>query len=158
LCLVLIYAIQKLKHYFQAHTVRVISKANLKKYVITKPVLSDYLSRWYLQLQHFDIIFVQQKIVKRQVLADFLADHSIPAEWELMNCLMKMFLWLRFSHYGRFTLMVQHIEKVLELAWYSLPPKEICYHILFTLTKRCSNNVAEYHAHILSLELANDMK
>ncbi|KAL0346398.1 UNVERIFIED_CONTAM: hypothetical protein Scaly_1655800 [Sesamum calycinum] len=44
ICLALVFAIQKLKHYFQAHIA-----------------------------------------VKGQVLADFLADHPIPAEWELSN-------------------------------------------------------------------------
>ncbi|KAH6836354.1 hypothetical protein C2S53_011214 [Perilla frutescens var. hirtella] len=51
LCLALIFSIQKLKHYFQAHTVRLISKANPLKYVMTRPVLSDRLARWYLQIR-----------------------------------------------------------------------------------------------------------
>ncbi|GAA0153303.1 hypothetical protein LIER_11574 [Lithospermum erythrorhizon] len=45
LCLALIFAIQKLKHYFQGHTVNLISKANPIKYVMPKPVLSDRLPR-----------------------------------------------------------------------------------------------------------------
>lgn len=49
LCLTLIFAIQKLKYYFQRHIIRLISKTNTIKYVITRPVLSDYLVRWYLQ-------------------------------------------------------------------------------------------------------------
>jgi hypothetical protein len=59
LCLALIFAIQKLKHYFQAYIVCLISKVNPIKYVMTKPVLFDRLARWYLQLQRFDIIIVQ---------------------------------------------------------------------------------------------------
>ncbi|KAL0394673.1 UNVERIFIED_CONTAM: Polyprotein P3 [Sesamum latifolium] len=46
LCLALIFAIQKLKHYFQSHRIHLVSKANPLKYVMTKPVLSDKLSRW----------------------------------------------------------------------------------------------------------------
>ncbi|GAA0139577.1 hypothetical protein LIER_01094 [Lithospermum erythrorhizon] len=80
LCLALIFAIQKLKHYFQAHTVRLISKANPIKYVMSKPVLLDRLARWYLQLQQFEIVYVPQKAIKGQVLADFLADHPLLAE------------------------------------------------------------------------------
>ena len=85
LCLALIFAIQKLKHYFQTYSVRLISRANPIKYVMSRPVLSDRLARWYLQLQQFEIIYVPQKAVKGQVLADFLADHPIPAEWELSD-------------------------------------------------------------------------
>ncbi|KAL0463311.1 UNVERIFIED_CONTAM: hypothetical protein Slati_0218700 [Sesamum latifolium] len=55
---------------------------------MSKPVLSDRLARWYLQLQQFKIVYVPQKAVKGQALADFLADHPIPAEWELSNDLL----------------------------------------------------------------------
>ncbi|XP_070034351.1 uncharacterized protein [Nicotiana tomentosiformis] len=47
-CLSLVFSIQKLKHYFQAHVVRLVSKANPIKFVMSKPVLSDRLARWYL--------------------------------------------------------------------------------------------------------------
>ncbi|KAL0458570.1 UNVERIFIED_CONTAM: hypothetical protein Slati_0484200 [Sesamum latifolium] len=85
LCLALIFAIQKLKHYFQSHSIHLVSKAYPLKYVMTKPVLSDRLARWYLQLQQFEITYVPQKAIKGQVLADFLADHPMPAEWELSD-------------------------------------------------------------------------
>ncbi|KAL0299441.1 UNVERIFIED_CONTAM: hypothetical protein Sradi_6603900 [Sesamum radiatum] len=85
LCLALIFSIQKLKHYFQSHSIHLVSKANPLKYVMAKPVLSDRLARWYLQLQQFEITYVPQKAVKGQVLADFLADHPMPAEWELSD-------------------------------------------------------------------------
>ncbi|KAL0439765.1 UNVERIFIED_CONTAM: hypothetical protein Slati_2459500 [Sesamum latifolium] len=52
---------------------------------MTKSVLSDRLAMWYLQLQQFEIAYVPQKVVKGQVLTDFLADHPIPAEWELSD-------------------------------------------------------------------------
>ncbi|KAL0446356.1 UNVERIFIED_CONTAM: hypothetical protein Slati_1763500 [Sesamum latifolium] len=80
LCLALIFAIQKLKHYFQSHSIHLVSKANHLKYVMTKPVLSDRLARWYLQLQQFEITYVPQKAMKGKVLADFLTHHPIPAE------------------------------------------------------------------------------
>ncbi|KAL0340427.1 UNVERIFIED_CONTAM: hypothetical protein Sradi_4559500, partial [Sesamum radiatum] len=114
LCLALIFSIQKLKHYFQSHSIHLVSKANPLKYVMAKPVLSDRLARWYLQLQQFEITYVPQKAVKGQVLADFLADHPMPAEWELSD---------------------------------DLPDED-----------NCSNNVAEYQALILGLEIAVDAK
>ncbi|KAL0298908.1 UNVERIFIED_CONTAM: hypothetical protein Sradi_6550600 [Sesamum radiatum] len=45
LCLTLIFSIQKLKHYFQSHSIHLVSKANSLKYVMAKPVLSDRLAR-----------------------------------------------------------------------------------------------------------------
>ncbi|KAL0317360.1 UNVERIFIED_CONTAM: hypothetical protein Sangu_2150300 [Sesamum angustifolium] len=85
LCLALIFSIQKLKHYFQSHSIHLVSKANPLKYDMAKPVLSDRLVRWYLQLQQFEITYIPQKAVKGQVLADFLSDHPMPAEWELSD-------------------------------------------------------------------------
>ncbi|XP_070021943.1 uncharacterized protein [Nicotiana sylvestris] len=43
--LALVFSIQKQKHYFQAHVVRLVSKANPIKFVMSKPVLSDRLAR-----------------------------------------------------------------------------------------------------------------
>ena len=51
LCLALVFSIQKMNHYLQAHVVRLISRANPIKFVMSKPFLSDRLARWYLQFQ-----------------------------------------------------------------------------------------------------------
>ncbi|XP_019265385.1 PREDICTED: uncharacterized protein LOC109242945 [Nicotiana attenuata] len=84
LCLALVFSIQKLKHYFQAHVVRLISQENPIKFVMSKHVLSDRLARWYLQFQQFEIVYVPQKAMKGQALADFLADHPTD-DWGLTN-------------------------------------------------------------------------
>ena len=67
----------------QAHTVRVISKADPVKYILSRPVLSGRLAKWVVILEQYDLVYLPQKAVKGQVLADFLADHPIPDEWEL---------------------------------------------------------------------------
>ncbi|XP_015089729.1 uncharacterized protein LOC107032662 [Solanum pennellii] len=85
LCLALVFSIQKMKHYFQAHVVRLISRANPIKFVMSKLVLSDRLARWYLQFQQFEILYIPQKSVKGQALVYFLADHPIPNDWELTD-------------------------------------------------------------------------
>ncbi|KAI3456919.1 hypothetical protein Pfo_013582 [Paulownia fortunei] len=159
ICLALVFTIQKLNHYFQAHTVRLISKANPLKYIMTRPVLSDRLARWYLQLQQFEIIYIPQKAMKGQVLADFLADHPIPAEWELSDDLPDEDVliieitppWKMYfdgaSHKKGAGTGVVFITFDGEVLPYS-----------FTLIQNCSNNVAEYQALILGLEMAVDIK
>ena len=77
------FAEQKLRHYMQAHTVRVISKADLIKYILSRPVLNGCLAKWAIILEQYDLVYVPQKAIKGQVPADFLADHPIPDEWEL---------------------------------------------------------------------------
>ncbi|KAL0405375.1 UNVERIFIED_CONTAM: Ribonuclease HI [Sesamum latifolium] len=159
LCLALIFAIQKLKHYFQSHSIHLVSKANPLKYVMIKPVLSDRLARWYLQLQQFEITYVPQKAVKGQVLVDFLANHPMPAEWELSDDLPDEDVlvieiippWKMYfdgaSHKEGAGAGVVFVTSEGEVLPYS-----------FTLTQNCSNNMAEYQALIFGLEMAVDTK
>ncbi|XP_070055088.1 uncharacterized protein [Nicotiana tomentosiformis] len=159
LCLALVFSIQKLKHYFQAHVVRLVSKANPIKFMMSKPILSDRLARWYLQFQQFDILYILQKAIKGQALADFLENHLIPDDWELTNELPDenaMVIevqppWKMFfdgaAHRGGAGTGVVFLTSQGEVLPYS-----------FTLTQLCSNNVAEYQALILGLEMAVEIK
>jgi len=46
MCLALMFAIQKLRHYIQALIVRVISKADPIKYILSRSILSGRLTKW----------------------------------------------------------------------------------------------------------------
>ncbi|KAG9447595.1 hypothetical protein H6P81_013723 [Aristolochia fimbriata] len=81
-CLALIFAIQKLRHYLLAHSTNLISRADPLKFIMSRPMLSGQLAKWALLLSEFEINFIPQKAIKGQGLANFLADHPIPAEWE----------------------------------------------------------------------------
>ena len=78
ICLALMFAVKKLRHYLQAHFVRLISRADPIKYLMSKSVLSGRTTKWALLMQEFDITYIPQKAVKGQALADFLANHPIP--------------------------------------------------------------------------------
>ncbi|KAL0282061.1 UNVERIFIED_CONTAM: hypothetical protein Sangu_2973600 [Sesamum angustifolium] len=82
----------------------------------------------YLQLQQFEITYVPQKVVKGQVLADFLADHPMPAEWELSDDLPdEDVLMIEVTPPGRCTLMEPPIKKEQALELYLLHQKEKYY-------------------------------
>ncbi|KAK4382516.1 hypothetical protein Sango_2727900 [Sesamum angolense] len=126
---------------------------------MAKPLLSDRLARWYLQLQQFEITYVPQKVLKGQVLVDFLADHPMPAEWGLSDDLPNEDVlvievtppWKMYfdgaSHKERAGVGVVFVTSEGEALPYS-----------FTLTQNCSNNIAEYQTLILELEIAVDVK
>ena len=44
MCLALFFAIDKMKHYMQAYTVRLIAKADPIKYVLSRPVVSGHIA------------------------------------------------------------------------------------------------------------------
>ncbi|XP_073271457.1 uncharacterized protein [Primulina huaijiensis] len=159
LCLALIFVIQKLKHYFQDHIVRLVSKANPLKYVMSRPVLFDMLARWYLQLQQFESTYIPQKAVKGQPLADFLADHPIPVDWELSNDFPdEDVLVIEVAHpWKMYFDGAAHKEGVgAGILFVTYEGEVLSYS--FALTQNCSNNVAEYQALILGLEMAVNMK
>ncbi|CAL9020552.1 unnamed protein product, partial [Prunus brigantina] len=73
LCLALVYAAQRLRHYFLAHKLQLIVKSNPVRYLLTRPVLSGRLASWLLQLSEFDITCTTSKAIKGQAVIDMPA-------------------------------------------------------------------------------------
>ncbi|XP_019160668.1 PREDICTED: uncharacterized protein LOC109157214 [Ipomoea nil] len=126
---------------------------------MAKVVLSDRRARWYLLFQQFEIIYVPQKSVKGQALADFLADHPIPAEWELSDDLPDedVLVIEVLPPWNMYFDGASHRDGAGAGVVFVTPEGEVLPYS-FTLTEQCSNNVAEYQALILGLEIAADMK
>ncbi|XP_030940151.1 uncharacterized protein LOC115965085 [Quercus lobata] len=47
------------------------------KYIFEKPVLTRKISRWQMLLFEFDIVFVVRKAIKGQAIVDYLADQPL---------------------------------------------------------------------------------
>ncbi|KAG9450285.1 hypothetical protein H6P81_010250 [Aristolochia fimbriata] len=158
-CLDLIFAVQKLRHYLLAHLMKLISSADPLKYIMSRPILSNRLAKWALLLSEFEIDFVPQRAIKGQALANFLADHPVPDEWELSEEFPDEEIFLvevlppwemyfdgatRRSGAGVGVLFIS--------------PKKDLLPYSFVLTQTCSNNEAEYQAILLGLGMAVEMK
>ena len=78
--LAVVHATRKLPHYFQAHTVVVLTQLPLKSVLRT----ADYTGRialWNTILGAFDIKYILRTFIKGQVLADFVAEFAeLPVE------------------------------------------------------------------------------
>ena len=75
--LAVVYATRKLPHYFQAHTMVVLTQLPLKSVLRT----ADYTGRialWNTILGAFDIKYMPRTSVKGQVLADLVAEFAEP--------------------------------------------------------------------------------
>ena len=44
-------------------------------YIFEKPALIGKIAQWQVLLSKFDILFVTQKVIKGQAIADYLADY-----------------------------------------------------------------------------------
>ena len=64
----------------QAFIVHLVAKANTIKFVLSRPIISGCLAKWAVLLQQYDILYIPQKTIKGQALANFLADHPIPSD------------------------------------------------------------------------------
>ncbi|XP_065015425.1 uncharacterized protein LOC135642869 [Musa acuminata AAA Group] len=73
LALALVLSARKLRPYFQAHTVEVITDQPLRQ-VLTKFDVAGRLLKWAVELGEHDIRYVPRTAVKAQAVADFIAE------------------------------------------------------------------------------------
>lgn len=83
ICLAVVFATQKLRHYMLIHSVKLIAKIDPLKYLLSKSTLTGRLAKWVMILSEFDIEYVDRKAIKGQVIADQLADAPLQNDMPL---------------------------------------------------------------------------
>jgi hypothetical protein len=58
LCLTLIFALKKLRHYMQPLQIQLVARADPIRYVLSQPALMGRLGKWALLMMEFDITFL----------------------------------------------------------------------------------------------------
>uniref|UniRef100_A0A2N9GV74 Reverse transcriptase domain-containing protein n=1 Tax=Fagus sylvatica TaxID=28930 RepID=A0A2N9GV74_FAGSY len=134
------------------HTIHLVAKVDPVKYILSRPVISGRLAKWSVAFQEFEIAYVSQKAIKGQALANFLADHPIPADWELLDDFPDedvlyteiLLPWMMFFD-GAACCEESGVGVVF------VSPQKHMLPFAFRLNESCSNNVAEYQALIAGL-------
>ena len=75
----LIVASRKLRHYFQANPILVMTDQPIKK-SINKPEAAGRMVQWAIELSQFDTEYHPRTTIKAQALADFIAEFTLPDE------------------------------------------------------------------------------
>ena len=75
LALALITAVRKLKPYFQAHIIVVLTDQPLKK-AISSPEAAGRMALWAIELSEFDVRYHPRTVMKGQVVVDFIAEYT----------------------------------------------------------------------------------
>ena len=75
LAFALITASRKLRHYFKAYVINVMTDHLLKK-VMNKLEVAGRLIQWVVELSEFDIIYQPRRAIKAQALANFIAEFT----------------------------------------------------------------------------------
>ena len=79
-CLAIVYASQRLHHYFLAYEVWLMTKSYAIKTLLQQPIFSGRISQWLLQLSQYDLRTGTPRAVKRQAIVDLLV--QFPGEEE----------------------------------------------------------------------------
>ena len=77
LCLALVWAIKRLRHYVTEYSILLVSRLDPLRYLFDRLVLTNRLMRWLVLLTTFDIQYVTQKSVKGSIVANYLASFPV---------------------------------------------------------------------------------
>ena len=75
LALALMTAARKLKPYFQAHVIIVLTDQPLKK-AMSSPEAARRMALWAIELSEFDVRYRPRTLIKGQIMADFIAEFT----------------------------------------------------------------------------------
>ena len=160
-CLSLIYAAQRLRHYFLAHTIYLMTKSHPIRSLLRRPVLSGRLVQWLLQLSKFEIIPITPTAVKRQAIADLLAWFLGEEGWnvadEVPGDLLEL---LAFKAAGaKWTLRFDgsSTDTEGEAGIVLIEEAREAVAMSFKLNFPCINNTAKYEAYLTGLAVAHEM-
>ena len=72
----LVIVARRLKPYFQAHTIVVLTDKPLRK-IMSSPEAAGRMTLWAIELSEFDIQYRPRTAIKGQVVADFIAEFTL---------------------------------------------------------------------------------
>nr|XP_023874648.1 uncharacterized protein LOC111987173 [Quercus suber] len=148
LVLALIHTTRKLPHYFQAHTIYILTEYPLQS-LLKRSDFTGRVAKWGTRLGSFDIWYRPRSSVKGQVLADFVAEFS-PKEKGEMVCRLEARLWKVFVD-GASSSTGASSGVVI------ITPEGIRLEHSFRLGFRASNNEVEYEAFLAGLRTASSL-
>jgi ribonuclease HI len=160
-CLALVYVSQRLRYYFLVHRIQLMTKSHPIISLLHRPILSDKLAQWLLQLSQYEIITETPTAIKSQAIVDLLAQfpgedsssisHKVPGEVgeALLADLVNSIWTLKFdgsstsiSSGAGIVLIREDGETIIKS---------------FKLDFSCSNNASEYETYITGLAIAHEM-
>jgi hypothetical protein len=137
---------RKLRHYFDAHPITVVSKYPLGA-VIQNPEVEGGIAKWVLELMGQNVTYAPHSVIKSQVLADFMVEWT---EIQTPPASIEHETWTMF-----FDGSVMKEGAGVGLVFIS--PLGMRMEYLVRLHFPASNNTAEYEALINNLRIAVEL-
>jgi ribonuclease HI len=146
----LLYAVlmmtRKLKHYFLAHTVQVISDRPLA-HVLQSKEGTGWIAQWAMEIDQYDAEFVSRWAIKSQALTDFITEWTDSGLWDIDELPDH---WVMYFN-GSYTLKGVGAGVVLIL------PKGDILKYAIQLGFPVTNNITEYEGLVTGLQLAKEL-
>ncbi|XP_070022273.1 uncharacterized protein [Nicotiana sylvestris] len=134
------------------------------KYIFQKPMPTGKLAKWLILLSEFDIVYVTQTVVKGQALADHLVENPMGEAYKLLKTYFhdKEVLFIGediIEAYDGWRMFFDGATNFRGVGIGAVLVSETGQHYLVSAKLRflCTNNMAEYEACILGLNVAIDM-
>jgi hypothetical protein len=137
---------RKLKHYFLAHTVRVVSDRSLARILQSKEA-TERIAQWAVKIGQYDVEFVPRRAIKSQTLTDFIAewtDSDVRGIGDLPDH------WIMYFDRS-YTLKGAGAGVVL------IPPEGDMLKYAIQIEFSAINNIAEYEGLVTGLRLAKEL-
>jgi len=144
LCLCLYFSCVKLRHYLLSAECTVLCKDDVVWYMLSMPIMSGRIGKWILALSEFDLRYESTKVVKGQIMADFVTQHSGVVD------ALEIVPWTLFFD-GSICDQGTGISIVL------ISPLGKKYEFSLPIVATSTNNQAEYQALIKGLELLKEV-
>ncbi|XP_056169085.1 uncharacterized protein LOC130138612 [Syzygium oleosum] len=157
-CAALVWVLHRLRQYTLHHRILLVTENDPIKYLLEKPALVGKLAKWQVLVSEFDVHSMTQKSVKGRAIADMLAeniersedhDQSDPIEERISEIVDDK--WTMYFD-GAVNLAGSGTGAVL------ISPTGQHHPVAAKLAFPCTNNISEYEACILGLQLAVNMK
>jgi ribonuclease HI len=148
ICNAVINSARKLRHYFKAHTIKVIT-IQLLNIIFSNRDSFGRIRKWAMELLEYVVDFEKRSVIKSQILADFMAEWMVPSSQ--IEGIVPESPWLRCCD-GAWGSAGARATSVL------ISPSGIKLHYAARLqftneADRCTNNIAEYEAILLGLHI-----
>ncbi|GKF56478.1 reverse transcriptase domain-containing protein, partial [Tanacetum coccineum] len=149
LVLLLVFVAKRLRRYFQAHPIAVITDQPIKQ-IMSRLDVTGRLQKWSVMLGEHNITYRPLTLVKGQILADFLVEKPDESPSDTPMVEIPQEAWTLFTNGSS---CIDGSGAGLMLT--SLEGTEFTYALRFQFT--ASNNEVEYEAQIVGLRIATQM-
>ncbi|GKV39187.1 hypothetical protein SLEP1_g46995 [Rubroshorea leprosula] len=137
---------RKLRPYFQSHPIIVLTDQTLRQ-ILQKPECSKRLIKWAMELREFEITFQKRSAIQAQALADFIMECTL----DHSNSNLEPDSWILYVDGAS-------SSKGSETGAILIGPDGYQREHAFKFNFDATNNMTEYEALLLGLQLALELK